>query len=108
MAWDPLWNELFRHRPWGRYPPEELIRFIEKTFQPPRNHIKVLEAGCACGANLWYLAREGIITHGVDRSEMAIAMAKERLERECPGWLGAVHVADAGQLPYADATFDAV
>ena len=26
--WNPYWAGIFKHNEWGKYPPEELIRFI--------------------------------------------------------------------------------
>jgi hypothetical protein len=60
MVWDPVWENIFSSIPWGKYPPEELIRFVARNFYAAlqRNRIKLLEMGCGPGANLWYMARE--------------------------------------------------
>ena len=31
MALDPLWEDIFSSRPWGKYPAEEFIRFPVDT-----------------------------------------------------------------------------
>ena len=61
MALDLRWEEIFRTRAWGKYPPEEFIRFMAANFyrHPARQEVKVFEAGFGTGANLWYAAREG-------------------------------------------------
>jgi SAM-dependent methyltransferase len=84
MSWDPVWEDVFRRRGWGRYPPEELIRFIAARFYevPDRSTVRILEVGCGPGANLWYLAREGFAVTGVDGSETALEQAAARLASE--------------------------
>lgn len=110
MAWDPVWEEVFKQQAWGKYPGEELIRFVAKNFYnaSDRRKVKLLEVGCGPGANLWYMAREGFSIYGMDGSETAISQARERLDRECPGWSGNLLVGDIGKLPFDDEFFDAV
>jgi SAM-dependent methyltransferase len=107
------WDQVFASRSWGRYPPEELVRFVARTFRDPaeRKTLKVLEVGCGPGANLWYLAREGFQISGIDGSAHAIGQARERLRAENLG--AAPQTADLlvgnfATLPWPDATFDAV
>ena len=84
MSWDPTWQKMFETRKWGKYPPEELIRFVAQSFYSARdrNSVKIIELGCGPGANIWYLAREGFAAHGIDGSTAAIALAKRRLQSE--------------------------
>ena len=84
MSWDPTWEEVFRARDWGQYPPEELIRFVARHFYSvsDRRQVKILEIGCGPGANIWYLAREGFDAYGIDGSETAIVKAERRLQEE--------------------------
>jgi SAM-dependent methyltransferase len=84
MSWDQAWETLFRSRDWGRYPPEELIRFVARNYYPAPNRasVSILEVGCGTGANLWYLAREQFDAHGMDGSETAIAKARSRMGEE--------------------------
>lgn len=35
MAWDPVWESIFTNQAWGRYPGEDLIRFVAKNFYAP-------------------------------------------------------------------------
>jgi SAM-dependent methyltransferase len=65
------WNKLFSDRTWGRYPSEDLVRFVARTFGNGEGK-SALEVGCGPGANLWYLAREGFETCGVDLSPVAV------------------------------------
>ena len=68
-----IWNKIFTQKEWGRYPSENLIKFIAKNFYHlKRSEINILEIGCGPGANIWYLSREGFISHGIDISSVAI------------------------------------
>ncbi len=84
MPWNPVWEEVFKSRAWGKYPPEELIRFVARNFYaaPDRSEIKILEVGCGTGANMWYLAREGFSAYGIDGSATGIEIGKHRLTEE--------------------------
>lgn len=84
MTWDPTWDRVFEDKEWGRYPPEDLIRFTVRHFGgvADRAQLRFAEIGCGPGANIWYLAREGIAAVGIDGSEIAIARARDRLRRE--------------------------
>lgn len=110
MSWDPVWEEVFRQQAWGRYPGEELIRFVARNFSgvPDRRQVRILEVGCGPGPNLWFMAREGFSVYGVDGSASAIAQARARLDGECPGWSGELRVGDIGNLPFDDGFFDGV
>lgn len=110
MTWDPVWEEVFSTYEWGKYPNEDLIRFIARNFYKvsKRKNVKILEVGCGPGANLWYIAREGFSVYGVDGSTTAIKIAKERLDREVPGWTGRLIIGDITTLPFEDELFDAV
>lgn len=107
-----IWETVFQNKDWGKYPSEDLIRFVAKNFYQvaDRRKIKILEIGCGPGANLWYLAREGFRFVGVDGSETAIAKASKRLDEECSGWHkhSDLYVGDVGSLPEADDSLDAV
>ncbi|NTZ16377.1 class I SAM-dependent methyltransferase [Paenibacillus sp. JMULE4] len=110
MAWDPVWEEVFTNQAWGKYPSEDLIRFVACNFYKVQNRkdIKILEIGCGPGANLWYMAKEGFTVYGIDGSDSAIKQARKRLNEECPGWMGELQVSDFRDIPYKDNTFDAV
>ena len=110
MSWNPAWERVFASQEWGRYPPEELIRFVARRFYgaEDRGAVKILELGCGPGANLWYLAREGFAAYGLDGSPTAIRRAGERLAAE--GLRAELHVGDVTRLSdyYPPASFDAV
>lgn len=113
MAWDPVWEEVYRSRPWGQYPGEDVVRFVMGHFarRPDRAQVRILEVGSGPGANLWFIGREGFSAHGIERSETAVRLCRQRLDRECPGWRdagGDIQVGDLATLPYPDNYFDAV
>lgn len=107
------WDEMFAGYAWGRYPPEELVRFMGRAFPDRRSRrsMRVLEVGCGPGANLWYLAREGFAVSGIDGSAHAIATAKQRLRDEsvcAEGRLVDLKIGNFARLPWPHEHFDAV
>ena len=110
--WDPVWEDIFASREWGKYPSEDLIRFVARNFYKAhdRSAVRLLEVGCGPVANLWYLTREGFSFVGIDGSQSAIDKAASRLDAECPGWRarGELRVGDIASLPYDAASFDGV
>ncbi len=110
MAWDPVWEKIFASRGWGRYPGEELVRFVARNFYeaPDRSAVKFLELGCGPGPNLWFLAREGFTAYGIDGSPSALRQANARLNQETPAWHGGLTHGELLHLPFPDNCFDAV
>jgi ubiquinone/menaquinone biosynthesis C-methylase UbiE len=104
------WNQLFQSREWGKYPSEELIRFIARSFPDvsQRKDKLILDLGCGTGACAWYLGREGFTAHAIDGSERAIEIARARIENE--GYQDRItcHVGGMEDLPFESNTFDAV
>lgn len=107
-GWDPVWEEIFRSREWGKYPPEHVIRFVARNFcrVPDRKKVCLLEMGCGPGANVWFMAREGFTVSGIDASSTAIIQASERLSRE--GLTADLRVGDYSTMPWPDSSFDGV
>ena len=115
MAWDPVWEQIFTSQEWGSYPGEDVIRFVARNFyaNTDRASVRFLEVGFGTGTNLWFLAREGFSASGIEGSKGAEAIARERLDKECPGWSaaprnGELVVGDMMKLCWPDATFDAL
>lgn len=106
MAWDKIWEDIFKSREWAKYPPEELIRFIARNYykEKKREKVKILDVGCGTGAATWYLSREGFSAFGIDGSESGIRAAKKRFKGE--KLKGNFIVGDIANLPYSDNTFD--
>ena len=109
-SWDESWEKVHQTQEWGKYPPEELIRFIARFFYrhpfPDRNRIKILDLGCGTGACSWYLAREGFSTFGIDGSRTAVKGARERFKRE--GLSGEFILNDFIEICFANNSLDCV
>ncbi|OPX98272.1 MAG: hypothetical protein A4E62_00415 [Syntrophorhabdus sp. PtaU1.Bin002] len=110
MSWDETWEHVFSSRDWGRYPPEELVRFVGRNYfgVPDRPGVKMLEIGCGTGANLWFIAREGFDAYGIDGSPTAITKAKTRMAEE--GLRASLQIGDVNDLDtfYERSSFDAI
>lgn len=74
-----VWDDIFANKEWGRYPGEDLVRFIAKNFPTKRGQTAILEVGCGPGCNICYLAKEGFNVYGIDVSMVAIDQARQRL-----------------------------
>jgi SAM-dependent methyltransferase len=61
-----------------RYPSDVLVRIGAQRFDISR-HKKILDFGFGTGANLIHFANRGFEMHGVEISEHAIALTRERL-----------------------------
>jgi SAM-dependent methyltransferase len=105
-SWDATWEKVHQTQEWGKYPPEELIRFIATNFHkaPDRKAVRILDLGCGSGACIWYLAREGFTVYGIDGSKTAIQKAEQRLREE--NLRGEFRVSDIIRLPYPPSFFD--
>ncbi|MBF0406671.1 MAG: class I SAM-dependent methyltransferase [Candidatus Riflebacteria bacterium] len=108
-SWDPVWEEIFSNHEWGKYPSEELVRFMARNFPdvPERRKKYVLDAGCGAGSSLWYLAREGFSATGLDGSHTALARAKSRLIKESLNNFSTIR-GDLVCMPFADSSFDCI
>ncbi len=109
MGWDEVWERVFREREWGRYPPEEVVRFVARNFYgaPDRLAVSMLEIGCGPGSGTsWLVAREGFGLTGIDASPTAVEKARKRFAEE--GLRGEFVVGAVDHLPFPDANFDAV
>ena len=108
MPFDKTWDEVLRSRAWGRYPAEEVVRFIARRFfaVPDRKQIAILDLGCGGGAHTWFLAREGFSVTAVDGSAAAVDQTRKLLETE--GCTADLSVCDFLDLRFPDASFDAV
>jgi SAM-dependent methyltransferase len=104
-----VWENVYRSRDWGRYPSEELVRFIARHYYavPARSSIHILDLGCGPGAGAsWFVAREGFSLCGIDGAPTAIAKARARFTTE--GLAGDFRVGAIDALPWPDGFFDAV
>jgi len=106
QSWDPVWEKIFSSRTWGKYPPEELIRFTARNLYNVSNRKKIsfLDIGCGTGACSWYLAKEGFMVNGIDGSKTAISLAKKRFKKE--RLKGTFSVMDMINLDFPANSFD--
>lgn len=106
-SWDPIWESVFKNQEWGKYPGESLIQFIARNFYAlERKNIRLLEVGCGTGANVWYMSREKFDVYGIDGSDTAIRIARDRLKSE--NLEATLQVGDILKLPFDDSIFDGV
>lgn len=107
-SWDKIWEKVFSTKEWGKYPTEELVRFVARNYYsvPDRGKVKILDLGCGTGAATWFMAREGFSVTGIDGSKTAIKIAEKRFTLE--GLKGDFAVGDIIDLDYGNGTFDCV
>lgn len=110
MSWDTTWETVFQSQQWGKYPGEDLIRFVARNFYQveDRSTIKILELGCGPGANIWFMAREGFSVYAIEGSQTAVDLTLQRLNQEVTHWTGEIRTGDFNALPYENDFFDAV
>lgn len=60
-----------------KYPNTDLISFVLSNFKEGN---KVLEVGCGSGANIWFLAENGLEVYGIDFSDTGLKLCKEVLD----------------------------
>lgn len=109
---EQIWEQIHSTRAWGKYPNEELVRFIGKNyFDLPvgeRGKTKILEIGCGQGANLWFLAKEGFDVYGIDISLSAIKKGEKYLAEAYNNIKVKTKVGDVRNLPYKNNFFNLV
>ena len=68
---------------------------------------RLLDVGCGPGLAVAYAAGRGVRAVGVDASEVMVGQARRRTRRSIGQGRAAINRADAGALPFADASFTA-
>lgn len=107
FGWNPIWENIFREREWTKYPDIFLVRFMARNYyNRDRKNIKVLEIGSGTGAGIWYLAREGFDTYGIEGSVTGVQKTLERLKRN--KLKATVEVGDFIKIDYPNEFFDVV
>lgn len=101
------WDVIFEKHQWGKYPSESLVRWVMPLIKNQnRTDLRVLEVGCGIGANLWFLAQEGLQVYGVDGSRVAIEQANRLMESK--GVRCELIHQNIDDLPFSDDYFDFV
>ena len=108
MAFDQTWEHILKTQSWGKYPSEEVIRFISSRFRKTtdRGRIRVLDLGCGGGGHTWFFAREGFNTYGIDGSESGIKQTKSLLDLD--SLKAHLKIGDFAHLDYPEEFFDAI
>lgn len=74
-----------------------------------RGKLKFLEMGCGAGANLVWLARQGLRVSGLDHSSVALALASEQISQAgYSDQIDQLIEASVSDVPFADETFDGI
>ena len=110
MSFDRRWDNKFSSQNWGRYPNEQVVRFICRYLltdskQTVKNKT-ILDLGCGAASNLWFLAKEGLSAVGIDASKHAIAQAQRVLTDFDVS--AELLVGEINKLPFASNIFDSV
>jgi tellurite methyltransferase len=79
-----------------------LDQVLKGKFTPG---MRLLDAGCGEGRNLWYFLQQGFEAYGIDPQPMAITMVRMLAKGHDPEHF---QVATVEKLPFKDAWFDAV
>jgi SAM-dependent methyltransferase len=108
LTWNAIWDDIYRSRSWGKYPKEELIRFVAWNYYgvPDRKAVRFLDLGCGYGSSTWFLAREGFSVDAIDGSAVIIDKLAERLRAD--GLEARLQAGDIVDLPYPSQSFDCV
>lgn len=102
---DPAWEAAHEAQEWGRWPSENLVRFVKRRFPSHHGPAKVVvDLGCGAGAQTAFLGLEGFDVCAVDGSAAAIERAKEQLELRCgaPSMRGDMYAYGHGNLVWWD------
>ncbi|WP_072226025.1 class I SAM-dependent methyltransferase [Campylobacter coli] len=109
---EEIWENIFSNKEWGKYPSENLIRFIARNFYnvKDRNEIRILELGLGTGANLWFCAREGFRVSGIEWSKTGVERFQKRLvDENLSSQVDEIKIGDYEQKldEFKDESFDA-
>jgi SAM-dependent methyltransferase len=107
-TWNRIWDDIYRSRSWGKYPKEEVIRFVARNYYgvPDRKAVRFLDLGCGFGSSAWFLAREGFSVDAIDGSAVIVERLSERLRGE--NLHARVIAGDIVDLPYPSQHFDCI
>lgn len=106
-VFDPVWEEIYQSgRHANRYPWDAVVSFVFRHRPRDKSpaETSIVEIGCGTAPNLWFAAREGFRVAGVDGSDAAIAIAKQRFAAD--GLHGDLQVGNFSKLPFDTASFD--
>jgi ubiquinone/menaquinone biosynthesis C-methylase UbiE len=106
-GFDSGWETRYQNPSYrNHYPWSSVVSFVfcnRPKGYPPAD-IGIVEVGCGNGANLWFAAREGHRTAGIDGSPTAIALARQWFSRE--GLDCDFRAGNYTKLPFTSNSFD--
>ncbi len=105
-SWEQYHRDLEANGHALRWPDEFVIRFLHAAIRP-RGQRRVLEVGCGAGRHVMLFAKEGLEVVGTDIAQAALDFTRRRLEQERISGV-ALEQAHAAELPFPDASFDAL
>lgn len=103
-SFDPQWETIHKARAWGKYPNEQLVRFVFRHFTKPFSKFTALDLGCGGGAQTKFLGDEGFLTAGIDASQAAIDRCNIGMRLDNTHY----RVENVSALTFSDASFDLV
>ena len=101
--WDDAWDKVHRAKEWGSCPEPMMARFAKRRLKVGS---RVLDIGCAAGAQSFWLYDNGYTAYGIDNSPAAIARALGR--QEARGMKGIRFRVHDLKNPFQDGYFDGV
>ncbi len=100
-----IWEEIFKSRKWGRYPPEELVRIATQYVRnSDQENLSCIEIGPGPGANSLLLTDLFDTYAAIDISETAINLLSKRIEDKKIN--KELKVGCISTLPWPDNDFD--
>lgn len=83
-SFDTIWNDIYETGHVNRYPWDAVVSFVFRNAPKDRarDEIVIMEVGCGGANNLWFCAREGFQTIGVDASPEALNLARKRFAED--------------------------
>ena len=105
----PVWEEIYSNGlQQNKYPWDSVVSFVFRNMPTDlhRKDIRILEVGFGSGGNLWFAAREGFSVSGIEGSESAVQVAKERFINDSLD--GDLRVGDFADIPFKCDTFHLV
>lgn len=105
-----IWNEIYKKNQSNLSLPNEMfVRMFQKYVAPKLRigkHLNILDYGFGTGANLLYMLDQGANVQGVEVSERAIHITKEKLSYSNKD--SKLSLFDGEKLPYEEDFFDVV
>ncbi|WP_107840262.1 class I SAM-dependent methyltransferase [Metasolibacillus meyeri] len=110
-SFDEKWEEIHSSNAWGKYPTENVIKFIARNYYQHENRkdIRILDYGCGAGAHTWYLCKENFSVWAFDGSKSAVEKTINKLkEFYIKNTNVQIDIMDGADLSYEDSFFDCV